>query len=495
LTPGQVAQGASATLTVSGAHFDGDAQAAAGAGVTVTGVTVNAQGTQVLVALSVSPTAAVGPRSLAITNPRSGLAASASFRVVDTTVPAVQITEPANGAELASPTVVVRGTVSEPGTVTVNGVNATVASLAFTATVNLGTSGPHRLAAVATDASGNRGTTFVDVVVAAVDATPPTLALTATPSQLWPPDHRMVPVTIGVTVHDETDASPAVVLLSVTSSEPDDARGNDDGTTVNDIQGAAIGTDDRQVLLRAERAGKGPGRVYTLRYRATDDAGNSVEQTVTVRCPHDQGADLALAGSARASVLEGGIVEYALTITNLGPETATGIVVTDTLPPGVVFKGPASCRGTTVRTCKLANIAKGKKATLKILLATTAPGTLTNTVTVASALEDPQPANNTASFTTDVTPLQPVKDQVADLKAQVGALVAGHVLEAKEAKPLTAALDGAATALGTRDLAGAAAKMKTFVATVQKFVKQRVLTSAQAAPLLDGGNAVLDALD
>ncbi|MCP4594169.1 MAG: hypothetical protein GY842_25855, partial [bacterium] len=72
-------------------------------------------------------------------------------------------------------------------------------------------------------------------------------------------------------------------------SEPDDAPGRGDGATTNDIQDADLDTDDREVRLRAERAGDGPGRIYTLTYRATDHVGNSVEESVEVSVPHDQG--------------------------------------------------------------------------------------------------------------------------------------------------------------------------------------------------------------
>ncbi|MCP4594165.1 MAG: hypothetical protein GY842_25835 [bacterium] len=66
------------------------------------------------------------------------------------------------------------------------------------------------------------------------------------------------------------------------TAEPADAAvhyapGRGDGATTNDIQNADLGTDDREVRLRAERTGDGPGRIYTLTYQATDHVGNSVE--------------------------------------------------------------------------------------------------------------------------------------------------------------------------------------------------------------------------
>ena len=51
---------------------------------------------------------------------------------------------------------------------------------------------------------------------------------------------------------------------------------------------AELGTDDREFKLRASRAGRGNGRVYSIVYRATDRDGNSSEAVVEVRVPHDR---------------------------------------------------------------------------------------------------------------------------------------------------------------------------------------------------------------
>jgi hypothetical protein len=73
--------------------------------------------------------------------------------------------------------------------------------------------------------------------------------------------------------------------VSATSSEPDDAASGTDGHTTGDIQGASTGTADLQVQLRAERDSEGPGRTYTLTYRATDDSGNAGTTAATVAVP------------------------------------------------------------------------------------------------------------------------------------------------------------------------------------------------------------------
>jgi hypothetical protein len=137
----------------------------------------------------------------------------------------------------------------------------------------------------ATDHSGNAGTDTQNVTV--VDTTPPTLVFSVTPSMLWPPNHKLVTITSNPAASDICDPSPIVILLGITSSEPDDSNG--DGHTTSDIQGAAFGTDDRVFQLRAERRGGGSGRIYTITESATDHSGNSTTAQATVKVPHDQG--------------------------------------------------------------------------------------------------------------------------------------------------------------------------------------------------------------
>jgi hypothetical protein len=108
------------------------------------------------------------------------------------------------------------------------------------------------------------------------------------PTVLWPPDHKLVPITATITVTDVCDPNPTVKLISITSNEPDNGLG--DGDTAGDIQQAGFGTDDRTFMLRAERSGKGNGRIYTVTYQATDASGNTTTKTATVIVPKSQAA-------------------------------------------------------------------------------------------------------------------------------------------------------------------------------------------------------------
>jgi N-acetylneuraminic acid mutarotase len=138
------------------------------------------------------------------------------------------------------------------------------------------------------DQSGNRSTCAALVTVK--DTTPPTLTALAEPPSLWPPNHDLVPVKVFWQARDVCDPSPAVALVSVTNSEPDDAPGTGDGSTTGDIAGVEVGTADAALDLRAEREGSGPGRTYQLTYAAIDSSGNATPAFAVVTVPHDQGS-------------------------------------------------------------------------------------------------------------------------------------------------------------------------------------------------------------
>ncbi|MHC4791328.1 MAG: HYR domain-containing protein [Planctomycetota bacterium] len=134
----------------------------------------------------------------------------------------------------------------------------------------------------ATDASGNSSSCSMTVTV--VDTTPPTInSVSADPSVLWPPNHKMVEVTVTVDSVDICDPAPVCNIVDVTSNEPINGLG--DGDTEPDWEITA----DLTVNLRAERAGSGNGRIYTIYVECTDASGNTATATVEVTVPHDQG--------------------------------------------------------------------------------------------------------------------------------------------------------------------------------------------------------------
>jgi hypothetical protein len=99
----------------------------------------------------------------------------------------------------------------------------------------------------------------------------------AVPERLWPPDHRLVSVTVtGVTGRDGQPAS--ILVTGVTQDEPVDG---------GECPDAVLG--NVAMRLRAERSATGNGRVYVVSFVANDGAGNLCNGTVTVCVPHDAG--------------------------------------------------------------------------------------------------------------------------------------------------------------------------------------------------------------
>ncbi len=120
-------------------------------------------------------------------------------------------------------------------------------------------------------------------------------------------------------------------------------------------------------------------------------------------------ADLQLAKSGTpGTVTVGHNLTYTLTVRNNGPDAATGVTVTDTLPGGESLVSAAPSQGTCAATsCALGGLASGATATVTVVARTTATGTPVNTASVRGDQADPNLANNTASVRSAVVPAPP----------------------------------------------------------------------------------------
>ncbi len=150
--------------------------------------------------------------------------------------------------------------------------------------------GDHEITLTVEDGKG--GSSTDTVLISVVDQTPPTItSLTVTPEVLWPPNHKLVPIVTQVNATDNC-GNVTTALSMITTNEGDETNTFDpefdtilgDGHTLDDIQIDGEGN----ISLRAERSGTGSGRVYTITYEATDEAGNTVSASTTVTVPHDQ---------------------------------------------------------------------------------------------------------------------------------------------------------------------------------------------------------------
>ena len=127
----------------------------------------------------------------------------------------------------------------------------------------------------------------------------PVITLSTTNINLWPPNHDYHTFNVSDFVASATSAcdpnvdASDVVIVSVSSDEPEDSLTGADGTTLNDI---VIAGDCKSVNLRAERDGNLNGRVYTITFKVTDSFGNTTTATATVSVPINQSGGAAVNG-------------------------------------------------------------------------------------------------------------------------------------------------------------------------------------------------------
>ncbi len=120
-------------------------------------------------------------------------------------------------------------------------------------------------------------------------------------------------------------------------------------------------------------------------------------------------ADLALTKTGPPTAVAGAPLAYTITVNNAGPDTATGLTVTDTMPAGTTAISPAgpgwACSVvTSTVTCTLATLAPGPASPITINAnAPAAGGPINNTATVTSTSSDPNGTDNSATWTTTVT--------------------------------------------------------------------------------------------
>lgn len=94
---------------------------------------------------------------------------------------------------------------------------------------------------------------------------------------LWPPNHKLVPVSV-VGVTDPNNDEVEIVVGETTQDEPVDGLGDGDTTPDAMLQGA-------KAFLRMERSGQGDGRVYRVNFTARDGFGAECTGYITVCVP------------------------------------------------------------------------------------------------------------------------------------------------------------------------------------------------------------------
>jgi uncharacterized repeat protein (TIGR01451 family) len=210
-------------------------------------------------------------------------------------------------------------------------------------------------------------------------------------------------------VLDNTDNCPITA-----NADQTDSNGNGRGDacevvfdTDSDADGISDATDNCRLTANANQADTD-----------ADGVGNACDNANLRITKHD----------SENSVLVGGSFTYILNIKNLGPTSAEGIVMIDSLPNGLTFNSlsitgilgvpvnGAACAynsSSHTVTCNINAMSKPGEATININVTGAQAGKYINTASVSSSSSDPNLANNTDSQTTHVVTVKSVKVQPA----------------------------------------------------------------------------------
>lgn len=169
-----------------------------------------------------------------------------------------------------------------------------------------------------------------------------------------------------------------------------------DGYVVG-VQGAKVVSAPGSSILTLASCGTGP---VTVRVTSSGGPGQG--------CPGDLSV---MKTDSPDPVFAGEPLTYTVTVTNKGPSTATGVVLTDKLDRSLRVSSARPSQGRCrVRTrldvvCDLGDLPGGESATATIVVRPTRKGMITNTASVTlSQPTDPDMSNNTATVTTEVKP-------------------------------------------------------------------------------------------
>ncbi|KFA93780.1 hypothetical protein Q664_07030 [Archangium violaceum Cb vi76] len=162
----------------------------------------------------------------------------------------------------------------------------------------------------ATDGFGNTSSCSFSVQVSGGSPSTPPTPGAERGTELWSPNHKYeyLPLLLSECAAPATDSCGKPLplekygrILRVTSDEVEDANGNGDGRTCDDM----VIVSPTSVQLRSEREGTGDGRVYTLHYVVTNDAGVSAQSSCRVYVPHDQSGRTVVDSGVKFCVGEG----------------------------------------------------------------------------------------------------------------------------------------------------------------------------------------------
>ena len=232
----------------------------------------------------------------------------------------------------------------------------------------------------------------------------------------------------GVTI---TDTLPANVTYVSCTFVPAAAGtcGESGGTVTGTVTGPLVAGETVRLRVVATVDATASGSIVNIASVAADDSfGNTLPTLTATDTDTVPDVDLSITKADDVDpALSGGTVTYTIETFNAGPDSSTGVTVTDTLPAGLSFVSAAGSGWTCgaagqVVTCTRTAHAAGAFRPFTVVAAVTATGgTLSNTATVSTTSADSDPTNDSATETTAVES----RADLAISKSHIGNFSAG----------------------------------------------------------------------
>ena len=184
------------------------------------------------------------------------------------------------------------------------------------------------------------------------------------------------------------------------------------------VSGVLLGRGDGSFSTPVETAPPGPFKQITSQDLNGDKladliaTGPANDVEVWLNTSPTSGADLDLPSPmvSAGPYVVGTNVTFTANLVNQGPQDATGVIFTDTLPSGLTFVSaavtPGSCvQASGVVSCTIGALASASGSSINIVATPNAVGTVSNTMSVSGSQPDPVLTNNSATQSVTVVPV------------------------------------------------------------------------------------------
>jgi uncharacterized repeat protein (TIGR01451 family) len=219
----------------------------------------------------------------------------------------------------------------------------------------------------------------------------------------------------GVVLTDTLPAGSTFVSMTPSAGNPDTFTPNQSGGTVTETATAAVasGNVDSFTLVVFAPTNLVNGAVFndTASVTSSTPDPNTNNNSATVNgtvVNNTPPADLAVTNTAVTTSTEGSNITYTIQVTNNGPNSANGVVLTDRLGANLKYISATTSQGTFTQsgstvTFSIGTINNGQTVTITVTVQSLEDGNLSSTATATSNNPDPVPGNNSAVATTAVS--------------------------------------------------------------------------------------------